>query len=387
MSSSFQRDRLTILLYACLVAFGLAIAALGPAVPPLRADLGISRTVAGLHFTALAFGSVSVGLTGSRLIARLGRKRVLQLGLVGLVVGPLGLVLGTSAWWTVVASFAFGIAGNLVFLVVNGVLSDHHGSGRSTALAEANAVTGVAFMLPGLLIGGLVAAGSSWRLAFAAPVVVALLMLRPVARRRLPAATVVDVEEGGRFLPGFTAAVAALTLSVAIEWSIAGWAAEHLVGVGTPVALAAVGTAIFYGAVTLGRAAVVPLTRRFDDGRLLWASLLVTAVGALAFWLGGSTAWVMGGVVVSGLGISYQFPLLASVMFAKAPGRTDVASARISLVGGMAVVLAPLTLGVWADARGLHEALVGVLVLVVVLATALTAALRAAEAPSGRLPA
>ncbi|NND85228.1 MAG: MFS transporter [Acidimicrobiia bacterium] len=386
MSSSFERDRLTVLLYACIVAFGLAIAALGPAVPPLRADLGISRTVAGLHFTALASGSVAVGLIGSRLVAWLGRKRVLQSGLVGLMVGPMGLVLGQSAVVTVLAAFAYGFAANLVFLVVNGVLSDHHGEGRATALAEANAVAATAFMLPGLLIGGLVATGLTWRLAFAAPIVVALALLRPVSNRSYPGASLEATEEGGRYLPGFAATVSALGMSVAIEWSMASWAAEQLVEVGTPVAVAAVGAAIFYGTVAVGRAMVVPLTRRFDEGRLLIVSLVVTAAGATAFWLGESTIWVMSGVVLGGLGVSYQFPLLASVMFAKAPGRTNAASARISLVGGSAVLLAPLTLGVWADARGLGEALSGILVLVVVLGIALAASLRGRETAASRLP-
>lgn len=382
---SYRRDRLTRFLFVCLVAFGVPIAALGPAVPSLRADLGISLTVAGFHFTALALGSVVIGLIGSRVVGRIGRTRVLQLGLAGLVLGPLGLVFGWSAPWTIASTFGFGLGANLVFLVVNGALSDHHGEARSTALAEANVVTGVAFMVPGLLIGGLLSAGASWRLVFAVPVVLSLLLLRPASKRVLPVAAPSEDDEGGRFLPGFRAAVAALTLSVAIEWSIAGWAAEHLVGVGTPGAVAAVGATIFYAAVTAGRAAVVPLTRRFTDGTLLAVAVGLTAFGALTFWLGSTTGWVLAGIVVSGLGISSHFPLLASVMFAKAPGRTDTAGARINLVGGLAVVVAPVTLGAWADASGLRVALSGVVLLVVVLAAVLWIALRAEKAPAGRL--
>lgn len=387
MSSPFVRDRLTVLLYACMVAFGLAIAALGPAVPSLRGDLGVSRTVAGLHFTALALGSVVVGLIGSRMARRLGRRRVLQWGLLGLAVGPMGLVLGPTPSWTVTASFVFGFAGNLVLLVVSAALADHHGERRSTALAEANTVAGLVFMVPGFLIGGLVASGLSWRLAFAAPVVVALLLLRPVTGTALPVAAPPTGDGDGRFLPGFRAAIVALATAVAIEWSIAGWAAEHLVDVGAPIALAAVGTSAFYGSVSVGRIVGIPLTRRVAEGPLLVWSLALIALGVPVFWLGPTPAWVLVGVVISGLGVGNQFPLLASVMFARAPGLTDAASARISLVGGLAIVVAPITLGAWADARGLHEALSGVVLLVVALAIALFGALRGASAPAGRLPA
>ncbi|UCG39833.1 MAG: MFS transporter [Acidimicrobiia bacterium] len=387
MSTSFTRDRLTLVLYATLVAFGFAIATLGPSVPLLRSDLGVSRTVAGLHFTAGALGSVFVGVAGRRLVVRIGRAAVLRSGLLGLVIGPLGLVLGQSARWTIAGTFAAGLAANLVFLVVNGVLADHHGPRRSTALAEANAIAGAVFMLPGLLVGAFAAVGISWRIAFLVPVLVALVLLRPTSRLALPETPPPTDDTSGRFLAGFGAAVAALTLSVAIEWSMAGWAAEHLVGVGAAPGMAAAGAAIFYGAVLAGRLAVVPLTRRYAEGPLLFASLAVTAAGALIFWLGSSPALVLAGVVLGGVGVSYQFPLLASVLFALAPGRTDAASARISLVGGLAVMTAPVTLGAWADARGLEEALSGVVFLVAALAVALAFVLWAARRPPDRLPA
>jgi MFS family permease len=268
VSTSFTRDRLTLVLYATLVAFGFAIATLGPSVPLLRSDLGVSRTVAGLHFTAGALGSVFVGVAGRRFVVRIGRAAVLRSGLLGLVIGPLGLVLGQSARWTIAGTFAAGLAANLVFLVVNGVLADHHGPRRSTALAEANAIAGAVFMLPGLLVGAFAAAGISWRIAFVVPVLVALVLLRPTSRLALPETPPPTDDTSGRFLAGFGAAVVALTLSVAIEWSMAGWAAEHLVGVGAAPGMAAAGAAIFYGAVLAGRLAVVPQRVHSSSPRL-----------------------------------------------------------------------------------------------------------------------
>ena len=41
---SLVRDRVTLLTYGMAIAFGFAVAALGPAMPLLREDLGISRT-------------------------------------------------------------------------------------------------------------------------------------------------------------------------------------------------------------------------------------------------------------------------------------------------------------------------------------------------------
>ena len=62
-ATPFARDRLTLLAYAMAIASGFAVAALGPAMPSLRDDLGISRAIGGLHFTAIALGAVLAGFS------------------------------------------------------------------------------------------------------------------------------------------------------------------------------------------------------------------------------------------------------------------------------------------------------------------------------------
>ena len=57
----FVRDELTWLLYAMASTFGFALGSMGPAMPLLRDDLDISRTVGGLHFSLIAVGSVAAG--------------------------------------------------------------------------------------------------------------------------------------------------------------------------------------------------------------------------------------------------------------------------------------------------------------------------------------
>ncbi|NNL68890.1 MAG: hypothetical protein HKO70_02895, partial [Acidimicrobiia bacterium] len=79
----FERDPFTILTYGMAVAFGFALAALGPAMPLIREDLEMSRTLGGLHFTALAAGSVLAGFSSERLTARWGRRLVFWAGGTG----------------------------------------------------------------------------------------------------------------------------------------------------------------------------------------------------------------------------------------------------------------------------------------------------------------
>ena len=102
------RDRLTLLAYGMAVASGFAVAALGPAMPSLREDLGISRAIGGLHFTALAVGAVVVGFTIQALTRARGRHWVFWAGGSGIAVGA--AVIGAS-WSPAGTLFGAGLIG------------------------------------------------------------------------------------------------------------------------------------------------------------------------------------------------------------------------------------------------------------------------------------
>ena len=66
----FVRDATTWLSYfACFYLFSIQ-ASLGPAMPYVRSERGLSYTVAGLHFTAVAVGALIMGLLASRVVRK-----------------------------------------------------------------------------------------------------------------------------------------------------------------------------------------------------------------------------------------------------------------------------------------------------------------------------
>lgn len=54
-------------------------------MPALREELGLSYTVASLHFSAFAAGMILAGLVGDRIVRRYGRATVFWTGAAGLV--------------------------------------------------------------------------------------------------------------------------------------------------------------------------------------------------------------------------------------------------------------------------------------------------------------
>jgi MFS family permease len=73
----FVRYPLTWATYALVGYFGYLQTVLGPLMPFLRAEHGFSYTVASLHFSAFALGSIPVGFLGDRVAERWGRREPL----------------------------------------------------------------------------------------------------------------------------------------------------------------------------------------------------------------------------------------------------------------------------------------------------------------------
>lgn len=75
--------------------------AAGTAIPLIRIDFGISRTLASMHSISTGMGAVLGALFAIRLVERFGREILMRLSVVIMVVGILGLLLGQSIWITI----------------------------------------------------------------------------------------------------------------------------------------------------------------------------------------------------------------------------------------------------------------------------------------------
>ena len=387
-AAAFQRDRLTVLLYVALGTFGFLQTVPGGVTPALRADFGYSYTTAGLHLTLYAVGSVLAGLLGPGLDRRLGRHRLLLLGLLGGAAGATGLGLGRALPWTLLSALVLGGLGTLVLLTVQTGLSDAHGEHRPVAFSESNVVASLGATTGPLVIGAGAALLGSWRWGVLGLVAATLVVAWLVRHAPLPVAVAEENDVPGGGLPlGALAGIALIFCAVVLEWCVAYWAPTYLRDVvGLKRSTAVAGGALFFGAMLVGRIAGGVLARRYDPARIVVAALAVFAVGLLLQAVGTAPATVLAGLAVLGLGVSVLFPMGLSLAVAAAPALAGVISGRCITAGGVAVLLGPLVVGRLADEVGLRPAL---LVLPVTLAAAAgaLAVVRAAAAAEGRRPA
>lgn len=355
---AFTRSRLTLLAYGMATAFGFGVAALGPAMPSLREDLGISRTIGGLHFTAIAGGSVVAGLAVGRIIARWGRRRVFWWGGAGIAAGAMLIGLGGHPAVTLTGGLLIGALGAMMMAVTQATVADEQPLHRAVALTELSTSMSVGTVIPALLIGASLAIGAGWRPAFVVPAAIwaALLLLRRA--EGFPPTNPPEVRGVRWPLPAAHWFFwAAFIPAVAAEWSVGSWGAGYLVDVaGTREGTASLLMSIFFGAMVAGRVVGSRIARTLSPFPLLLGATATGMGGVLLFWGSTSVVPVVGGLLLAGLGISMLFPMLLSLGMATAPDRSDLVSSRVFIAAGGATMIAPLALGAIADQVGIRTA-------------------------------
>jgi MFS family permease len=366
-----RRDRLTWLAYLQVGSYGYFLYGFGPTLSLLRDEQGISRTLSGLHGTALATGSLLSALMVAPFVRRRGRGPVMWGGLVVLCLGILVYVATDVFALTLTGALLGAFGGSFIIVPVAAVLSDHHGTAGAAAITEANAVAaGIGTVAP-LVVGLTVATGLGWRPA--------MLLLLPVAavlglvgrRVRYPTPQLEpERHAGSRRLPAvYWIGWVVVTAGIAVEFCMTLWAADILrARFDLSGALASAGVTAVVAGMCIGRVVGGRLALHIAVDRLLYYALGVCGIGFAAFWL---TTWAplaVAGLLVSGLGIALFYPLGLTRAIDAADGRPDLASARVGLGAALASGGGPFVLGALADQVGIHGAFLVVPVLLVIAA-------------------
>ncbi len=357
---TFIRDRFTWLAYFMLAYYAYLQAALGPLMPFLAAELELSYTLRGLHFSAFALGMIIAGATADRAARYFGRRTLFWGGGAGMVLGVIILTLGQTSPITIFGSFVMGTIGSYLLVMIQATLADHHGAMRAVALTESNVGASAAAMLAPLLISQLENFGFSWRFALLAMVAAWAIALATNSRVPIPQSSVENrgVNQPKARLPAlFWVYWLVVLLGVSVEWSTGFWAADFLENVvGIRRVDAAASMALFYVAILLGRWFGSRLSRIVLPNRLLLIASAILLTGFPIFWLSRSPISALPGLFLMGLGIANLFPMTLSIVSNLAPDMANAASARTSLAAGIAILVMPQILGSTADRIGIQSA-------------------------------
>lgn len=382
-----RRGGATWLSYGLLGYYAFMLNVLGPVLPFLRAEHGLSATLSSLHASMLAVGMLLASLLSPYVIARLGRQGALWLGGSAMTAASILLTLSGHPAGTLLSALAMGTLGTLLLVVISAQLADSHPAHRATVISEANVGGSIGAALAPLLVGLCGALAVGWRgavllgAASFALLAFGLARLRPATagtQAPAPSAAATRASLPRRFWRYW----AVLVLVVAVEFALVFWVASFLVSVrGWEPAAAVIASTTFPALMALGRAVGAAVTRRAAPVPLLYASLGLALVGVLLIWASPLPIATLAGLALAGAGVANLYPLTVAQALAVAPGQSDLASARAALASGSAILTAPLLLGALADWAGLARSFALVPGLIVV-AFALLAYATRAQAPA-----
>lgn len=367
-SSVFSRDRLTWLAYIMLGYLGFSQSILGPLMPSLRNELGLSYTQGGFLSAAIAFGLVLSGLLGGLLAKRLSRNTLFWGGSSGLALSILLLSFSYQFGMVLIAVLCMGLGGSLTQVMIQAILSDHHQEKRAIALTEANVGASLSGTITPLAIGLMQSNGISWRFISVFAIAYVILLALIFHQEHIPDSSEQprnsETMNNGNLPTAFWIFWLVLFFMVATEMTLAIWTTDFLATVlKLSRSYAVLAFSTFPTAMLVGRLAGSWLTRRYASVTLLFAGLALALVGFSLFWLSRITIINILGLFLTGLGVANQYPLTLSIAVGTAQDKSNLASARISLAVGAALLIAPSFLGMMADRLGLQLAFGMVLVL------------------------
>jgi len=382
-SQPYTRDNFTWLAYLMLGFYGYLQAILGPAIPFIREELALSYTVAGLHFSAFAGGMIIAGLTGANFSQRFGRYRLFWGGGFGMALGALGIIIAPSELVSIGATFVMGSLGGYVLVMVQALLSDHHGDNSPIGLTESNIMASVFATLSPLALAFGAQQLGGWRFAFVLSIILWGTLWLIYRKTELPQDYANDKEssdERGTLPRLFWFYWALIFLGVAIEWCIVFWGADFMIemrGFETEVGSGLMSA--FFFAMIIGRTLGSRLLRYMPPRVALRYAIACLMIGFALFWLVDNSAFTVIGLFLSGLGVANLFPLGMTIAVRIGAEQVNRASSQVSLAAGFAILIIPQILGSLADVAGIFGAYGVVAILLAVYSIVLFLANRAEQ--------
>ncbi|MDX9959039.1 MAG: MFS transporter, partial [Spirochaetia bacterium] len=151
-------------IYLLLGLFSFAISMIGPMVPYLQDETGMSYTLAGLHQSSFALGMITMGLFGGRLVSRNSIQKSLWGGMVVMIVGLGVMVLGRGAFFSLSGVFVMSLGGTLSLSAIQTCFAIEPRPVRRQFIMEANVVASIMTMLVPLVLLAGSATFLGWRI-------------------------------------------------------------------------------------------------------------------------------------------------------------------------------------------------------------------------------
>jgi MFS family permease len=335
----------------------MVIGLLGPSLPAIVEDLGITYAQAGLFFTLLSLGSLFGASLGAWASDRAPRK-ALYAGCALCTALSLG-VAGFMPGYALVALlvFLFSLAGSPLGSIGQSIMLGMAPARRERNLSRFTTFAALGSFTAPILVSINFTAGLAWRFPFLETAGLALALFVAILAVPIPKAGVPSEHTRPLAMLANRRVLATgvmIFFSVAIDLGFVYWLSEYFAAeLGVSLRLSSSVTGVYLVGMISGRLAMPLALKRLRPEALLPASLSLALAGLLLFILVPGPGAKAALCAVYGLGVGPVFPLLMARGSREFPEQSGAVSgilyAGVSL-GGMAF---PLLVGALAQAVGI----------------------------------
>ncbi len=350
----------TLPIFLAFLVMGVADA-MGPLSDAVKTQYGLTNVMATLlsFFVFIAFAVCSV--PGGLLAGRIGKKKLLLLGL-GLNAAAMLIPSLMEPGYAMLLACIFTLGVGTTFLQVAGnpIMRDVSPAGAySRNLAFAQGIKGIGSTASTYLVGAITALaifqGMGWRGAF--PLFCGLMvitfigvMLIKVEETKADTPPSIGSSLGLLKEPVFALAVLGIFLYVGAEVCMARFLLPLLKGIGLEEAAAnKFGPTMFFGLLTIGRILGGVVVSVMTPRNFFRLSALLGVIGAGLLATGQKQLAIVG-VIAAGLGFANIWPMLFSITVEEKPERASELSGLMCMaISGGAIV--PLLMGQMVDMK------------------------------------
>lgn len=368
-----RTDLAAALACAALLLVGWAGLLVPSLIRSIEHDFSQTDAGIGVFFFVNAVAYVGGSLGGGFLTERFGRRAVLPLAVVLIVVGLVGLATVPSWGLFLAAAIPFGLGGGAIDGGTNGLVLDLYPTSRGRALNLLHLFFSLGALASPLVVGRLVEAGVPWQDVILGTAVAAIPLAVLLAVADLPAGRHAHQRPSGAPRSGLAWPIIALAIAIACyvgsEVGVSNWLVRFLET--ATLGLATSALALFWGCLALGRLASARWSDRFDHAVFAAIASLVAAVALAAAVVVPSlpASIVLFGVV--GFAFGPVYPLIMAVGGDLYPARSAAVSGFLSGFAVIGAIVYPPVMGFVSVGVGLGAAMGGAAALALVCAIVL----------------
>lgn len=308
-------NKLTTLLYfLAFVGLGAFTSILGPTLPTLAEQTRSNLAEIGFLFTARSFGYLLGSLRGGRAYDRLPGHTLLA-GLLLLMSASLALVPVISLLWVLtIILFILGVWEGALDVGVNLLLAWIHRKNANPFLNALHFFFGVGSFLGPILVAQILRINADIQWAYWIMALFPLALIPGMLRQPSPKIHLENNGNGVSHAPTLQVFLVALffALYVGAEAGFGGWIYSYALNMNLDsITGSAFLTSAFWGAITIGRLASIPLASRLRPMRILSMNLCGSLVAVSLMILFSESRLVLwAGTILLGLFLASIFPTM-----------------------------------------------------------------------------